>query len=62
MHITPTNIHPDLVWWDDIEQSVFLAELTVCCESNFVEAAQRKVIKYADLIEQLEDSGCTSTL
>ena len=47
-HITPTDLRPDLVWWDDSQKTLCLAELTVCYDTNFAEAACRKS-KYEDL-------------
>ena len=62
LHIAPTNLRPDLVWWDDSVRSARVAELTVCFESNFSEAAQRKAAKYTDLMEQAEQNGYSTTL
>ena len=39
--------------WNDTTRSVSLLELTVCHESNFVEAHQRKVTRYLDLEEEI---------
>ena len=61
-HITPTDLRPDLVWWNDTSRTLCLAELTVCFESNFEEAAQRKTAKYTDLAEQVEQGGYSTTL
>ena len=62
LHIAPTDLRPDLVWWDDSVRSVCIAELTVCFESNFSEAAQQKAAKYTDLMEQAEQNGYSTTL
>ena len=35
LHIVPTDLRPDLVWWDDKHRSLTMAELTVCFETNF---------------------------
>ena len=48
LHIIPTDLRPDMVWWDDAHRSLCLVELTVCFESNFDDAAQRKTVKYTD--------------
>ena len=45
LHIVPTDLRPDIVWWNDTEKSLNLLELTVCFESNFDDAAQRKLAK-----------------
>ena len=39
-----------------------LAELTVCFETNFVDASQRKRDKYQDLLETSTANGYTTTL
>ena len=63
VHITPTDLRPDLVWWDDANKSLCLVELTVCYETNFEEAALRKSAKYEDLAEQARLNGyCTTIL
>ena len=58
----PTVLRPDVVWWDDSSRSLFLAELTVCFESNFEEAALRKSAKYLDLVEQAKQNGYRTKL
>ena len=45
-HIILTDLRPDLVWWNEAHKSITLVELTVCFETNFEEAAQRKTAKY----------------
>ena len=57
IHIVKTDLRPDIVWWDQSSLSVYLAELTVCFESNFMKAAGRKTAKYADLVEQARSNG-----
>ena len=51
-HIAKTDLRPDIVVWNDNTTSVTLIELTVCHESNFVEAYQRKVTRYLELEER----------
>ena len=41
-HITPTDLRPDIVYWNDTTQEVCLIELTVCFDTLFDAAAQRK--------------------
>ena len=55
-HIAKTDLRPDIVVWNDTTRSVSLLELTVCHESNFVEAHQRKVTRYLDLEEEIRRS------
>ena len=55
-HIASTDLRPDIVMWNDINKSVILIELTVCFETNFAEAHQRKVIRYLELEEEIRQS------
>ena len=57
LHITPTDHRPDMVWWNDTVKLLYLMELTVCFESNFDDAAQRKLSKYTELSEQAKHNG-----
>ena len=34
LHIIPTDLRPDLVWWNDEEKFLYLAKLTVCFEKR----------------------------
>ena len=62
LHITATDLRPDLVWWDDLHMSLYMAELTVCFETNFEEAARRKTAKYDHLVEQAKARGYSTEL
>ncbi len=62
LHITPTDLRPDIVWWDDAEKELCLCELTVCFETSFQEAAERKETKYHDLMMAAEATGYSTTL
>ena len=57
-----TDLRPDLVVWSDTQQVMVLAELTVCFETNYVDASQRKTNKYQDLLETCTANGYTTTL
>ena len=46
MPIVPTDLRPDIGWWDDQQKSLVLAELTISYETNFEAAAERKEEKY----------------
>jgi len=61
-HVVATDLRPDLVWWDESSQKLWLAELTVCFETSFLEAAERKEVKYTDLKERAENAGYYTTL
>ena len=54
-----TDLHPDLVVWSDSRRVRVLAELTVCFETNFEDASQRKTSKYQDLLETCRANGYT---
>jgi hypothetical protein len=61
-HIIPTDLRPDLVWWDEARKSITLVDLTVCFETNFGEAARRKTAKYLHLVDQAKARGYRSEL
>ena len=56
-HIVSTNLRPDMVVWSDVHRALYLIELTVCFETGFVEAAQRKRERYSDLVIEARETG-----
>ena len=56
-HIAHTNERPDMVVWNDNIREVWVIKLTVCFETGYEEAHMRKTTRYADLMEQIVDSG-----
>ena len=56
LHIALTDLHPDTVWWDDSEKQLWLAELTVCFETSFEEARERKEAKYSELVAAINNT------
>ena len=62
LHSVPTDLRPDIVWWDSRNRPLCLAELTDCYESNFEDAAIRKTVKYTDLVDQANNNGYNTTL
>ena len=56
-HIATTDSRPDLVVWNDATREVMLFELTVCFEPNFDDALLRKTEKYADLVQESQQSS-----
>ena len=56
-HVVATHLCPDIVWWDNIAKKIFLIELTVCFESSFKHAAERKTTKYLDVLARARSSG-----
>ena len=57
-----TDLRPDIVWWDDSLKKIVLVELTVCFESSFQHAAQRKTTKYEDVVVRVRSSGYMSQI
>ena len=62
LHIVPTNLRPDLVMWSDVHRTLHLVELTVCFESGFDEAAERKVNRYSELAKEACAYGYHTTV
>ena len=56
-HITPTNLRSDLVLWSDAHKKLFIMELTICYETGFIEAAERKRRRYLDMAEDARQHG-----
>ena len=56
-HIVTTDLRPDIVWWDDSLKKNLLIELTVCFESSFLHASERKATKYEDVMVRARASG-----
>ena len=56
-HITPTDLRPDIVLWSDSQRTLNIIELTVCYETGFEEAADRKTRRYGDLVEEVGKQG-----
>ena len=52
-HIGTTDLRPDIVLWKDTPKEVTILELTICFETSYEAAAQRKVTKYLELKEAL---------
>ena len=50
--ITSTDLRPDIVIWSQALQSAMLVELTVCYETNYIQAQTRKLGKYLDLVDE----------
>ena len=48
---------PDIVWWDDTVKKILLIELTICFESSFKHAAERKTTKYLHVLARARSSG-----
>ena len=53
-HIATTDLRPDIVMWSDIKKTVLLIELTVCFETNYAEARERKSNKYLSLKAEIQ--------
>ena len=61
-HIVPTDLCPDIVWWDDQLQRIVIVELTISFETSFKQAAERKALKYKDVITKTRSVGYSGTV
>jgi hypothetical protein len=55
--LTESSLRPDIIFWNDMEFKVILAELTCPMEHNLEAAFVRKSLRYASLKKDLEDKG-----
>ena len=53
------DLRPDIVIWSDVSRQVWLVELTVCFETNAVDASIRKAEHYSGLKHAIESSKYT---
>ena len=56
LHIATTDERPDIVIWNNSIKEVWVIELTVCFETGFDKAHDRKTCRYLDLMEQVDSS------
>ena len=61
-HILPTDLRPDIVWWDDQKKLLRILELTIPFETTFADAAERKRTKYEELVQCAQQTGYASKL
>ena len=50
------------MWWDDSKKKLCLIELTVCFETSFNDARERKMVRYEELHQQAQKEGYRTTL
>ena len=50
-HLPCTDLRPDIIWWDEHSKRIVVVELTICFNTLFKQAAERKRRKYFDLCE-----------
>ena len=62
IHISPTDLKPDIVLWSDSEKQFILAELTVSFETCFEAAAERKETNSQDLVSRAEQASYSTSL
>ena len=62
LHIIATDLQPDLLWWDEARKHLTMIKLTVCFETNFVDAATRKAAKHHHLLDQAQTKGYKAKL
>ena len=60
-HIVPTDLRPDIVWWNNKNYVLCIAELTIPFETCFTAAAERKRIKYDSVVQRARDAGYSVT-
>ena len=60
-HIVPTDLRPDIVWWNNKGHVLYIAELTIAFETSFTAAAERKRIKYDSVVQRARDAGYSVT-
>ena len=60
-HIVPTDLRPDIVWWNNKGQVLYIAELTIAFETSFTAAAECKCIKYDSVVQTARDAGYSVT-
>ena len=48
-----TDLRPDIILWSTASHTAYLLELTVCFDTNFSAAAERKTTKYFELVEAI---------
>ena len=53
----PTSRKPDIFYWCDEKKVVTIVELTVPHEDNIDAAAERKIVRYQELMDELEEAG-----
>ena len=58
-HIVPTDLRPDIVWWDPSSMSVCL---NVCFEMNFDDAADRRQLSTQTWCSSQWGNGYRATL
>ena len=61
-HIATTDERPDIVVWSDRTREVWVMELTICFETNYSKAHDRKTTRYSDLMDQIETTLYDGTL
>ena len=60
-HITPTNMHPDIIWWSE-NQKLWLFELTISFKSLVADSQHHKQANYQDLVEAGRAAGYKTEL
>ena len=56
-YIAPTNLRPDIVISSKESKVCVIMELTVPWEERIKEAHERKMLKYAELVDKCKDNG-----
>ena len=61
-HLPCTDLRPDIIWWDKLSKRTVIVELTICFNTLFKQAAERKRKKYFDLCENCSHDVLLITL
>ena len=61
-NIASTDLQPDIVCWDEAQKTVWFIELTICYETIFQAAAERKEEKYLDLATSTRSAGYSTNV
>ena len=57
----PTDLRPDIVWWNNKDHVLCIAEITIAFETCFTAAAECKHIKYDSVVQRARDAGYSVT-
>ena len=61
-HIVPTDLRPDIVWWDDLKRVIVMVELTIPFDTVMEGARERKEAKYDHLRANAVSKGYRASL
>ena len=62
LHIFPTDMRSDMVWWSDEMKKLWMFELTISYETVVEDSCRRKQAKYQELVEAGQEAGYSTQL